>query len=111
MEDFMNLYVKNIKHLNLSHSPELVQVSSGAEAIEIAKNEKRFNLIIATQHIEDMHTIEFAKQVKSEGLNLPMVLLGYDNLEMVELIHHPEREVFDMIFIWQGDFQNYIWHN
>jgi CheY-like chemotaxis protein len=64
------------KHLNLSHSPELVQVSSGAEAIEIAKNEKRFNLIIATQHIEDMHTIEFAKQVKSEGLNLPMVFTG-----------------------------------
>jgi hypothetical protein len=24
---------------------------------------------------------------------------------MVELIHHPEREVFDMIFIWQGDFR------
>jgi CheY-like chemotaxis protein len=91
--------------LNLSHSPELVHVSSAAEAIEIAKNEKRFNLIIATQHIEDMHTISFAEKVRGEGLNIPIVLLGYDNFEMVELINNEQSKIFDMIFIWQGDFR------
>ncbi len=91
--------------LNLSHSPELIQVSSGMEAIDLALNEKRFNLIIATQHIEDMHTIDFAKKVKEAGLNIPIVLLGYDNNPMVELINHNEVNVFDMVFIWQGDFR------
>ncbi|MFH2032525.1 MAG: PEP/pyruvate-binding domain-containing protein [Bacteroidota bacterium] len=91
--------------LNLSHSPELEQVSSGEEAIELAKTENRFNLIIATQHIEDMHTITFAKKIREAGINIPMVLLGYDNREMIDLIHHKEISVFDKIFIWQGDFR------
>lgn len=91
--------------LNLSHSPELIQVSSGAEAIDLAINEKRFNLIIVTQHIEDMHSIDFAKKVKESNLNIPIVLLGYDNNNMVELINHHEVDIFDMVFIWQGDFR------
>ncbi|MBI1807351.1 MAG: hypothetical protein HYR76_09910, partial [Ignavibacteria bacterium] len=41
--------------LNLTHSPELTRVSNGAEAISLAKEEKRFDLIITTLHIEDMH--------------------------------------------------------
>ncbi|MFC2085569.1 PEP/pyruvate-binding domain-containing protein, partial [Bacteroidota bacterium] len=91
--------------LSLSHSPELVQVSSGKQAIKLAQDEKRFNLIITTQHIEDMHTITFAKKVKEEGLNVPIVLLGYNNREMIELIHHRESHVFDKIFIWQGNYR------
>ncbi len=91
--------------LNLSHSPELIQCSSGAEALELAKEENRFNLIIATQHIDDMPTIEFAKKIKSSGLDTPIVLLGYDNRNMVELLNNPEVTVFDKVFIWQGDFR------
>jgi len=91
--------------LNLSHSPELIQVSSGKEAIELAKNEKRFNLIIVTQHIEDMPTIKFAKKVRKAGIDIPIVLLGYDNREMSELLKQEESKVFDQIFIWQGDYR------
>lgn len=91
--------------LNLSHSPELVQVASGEEAIDLAQIENRFNLIITTQHIEDMSAVTLAKKVKDAGLNIPIVLLGYDNREMVDLIKSPESDVFDKIFIWQGDFR------
>lgn len=91
--------------LNLSHSPELIQVSSGEDAIELASEENRFNLIICTQHIEDMHSIEFAKRAKATGLNIPIVLLGYDNREMNELLEHPELNIFEQVFIWQGDYR------
>ena len=37
--------------LNLSHSPELTRVSNGGEAIALALEEKRFDLIITTMHI------------------------------------------------------------
>ena len=96
---------KEYQGLNLSHSPELVQVSSGEEAIELAKRESRFNLIITTQHIEDMTAIELAKMVKKKRLNIPIVLLGYDNREMIDVIADKESKVFDKIFIWQGDFR------
>ena len=91
--------------LNLSHSPELTRVSSGNEAISLAKEENRFDLIITTLHIEDMHPLNFAKQAKRSGLNIPIVLLAHDNKELKYLLLNPEINVFDKVFIWQGDFR------
>ncbi|MCX6151328.1 MAG: histidine kinase [Ignavibacteriales bacterium] len=91
--------------LNLSHSPELTRVSSGNEAIALAKEENRFDLIITTLHIEDMHALEFAKLLKENNLNIPIVLLAYDNRELKELLLHHDTSVFSKIFIWQGDFR------
>jgi CheY-like chemotaxis protein len=91
--------------LNLSHSPELTRVSSGKDAIALAKEEKRFDLIITTLHIEDMHPINFATLVKESGLNIPVVLLAHDNKELKYLLLKPEISAFDKIFIWQGDFR------
>jgi CheY-like chemotaxis protein len=91
--------------LNLSHSPELTRVSSGSEAISLAKEESRFDLIITTLHIEDMHPLNFVKQAKKSGLNIPIVLLAHDNKELKYLLLNPEITIFDKIFIWQGDFR------
>ena len=91
--------------LNLSHSPELTRVSSGHEAIKLAKDENRFDLIITTLHIEDMHAINFARLVKESGLNIPVILLAHDNLELNTLLLTEDTSVFDKIFVWQGDFR------
>lgn len=91
--------------LHLSHSPELTRVSSGKEAIALAREEKRFDLIITTLHIEDMNALRFARLVREAGLEIPIVLLAYDNRELKDLITHHDTSVFDRIFIWQGDFR------
>lgn len=91
--------------LNLSHSPELTRVSSGRDAITLAKEEHRFDLIITTLHIEDMHPIGFAKLVKDSGLDIPIVLLAHDNKELNQLLLNKNISVFDKIFVWQGDFR------
>ncbi len=91
--------------LNLSHSPELTRVSSGQDAISLAMEESRFDLIITTLHIEDMHPLSFAKKAKKSGLNIPIVLLAHDNKELKYLLLNPEINVFDKVFIWQGDFR------
>ena len=88
--------------LNLSYSPELIHVSSAEEAIKLAKSKGRFNLIITTQHVADMSAIQLAEKVKEENLDIPVVLLGYDNDEMTEIIQSNESAVFDKIFMWQG---------
>jgi CheY-like chemotaxis protein len=90
---------------NLSHSPELTRVSSGRNAIALAREENRFDLIITTLHIDDMHAIDFARMVKESGLNIPVVLLAHDNRELKHLLVHNDTSVFDRIFIWQGDFR------
>lgn len=91
--------------LNLSHSPELTRVSSGNEAINLAREENRFDLIITTLHIEDMHPLNFVKQARKSGLNIPIVLLAHDNKELKFLLLNPEINIFDKVFIWQGDFR------
>lgn len=91
--------------LSLSHSPELTRVSSGKEAIQLASQEKRFDLIITTLHIEDMHPIYFAKLLKESSVDIPIVLLANDNKELKYLLINKNIDVFEKIFIWQGDFR------
>ncbi len=91
--------------LNLSHSPELTRVSSGYDAINRAKDEGRFDLIITTMHIEDMSALNFAKLAKQSGLDIPIVLLAHDNRELKSLLMNPESSVFEKVFIWTGDFR------
>ncbi len=91
--------------LNLSHSPELTRVSSGKEAIALAKEEHRFDLIITTLHIEDMHAVNFAKLVKASELEIPIILLAHDNKELNQLLLSKDVSVFNKIFVWQGDFR------
>jgi len=91
--------------LNLSHSPEITRVSSGQEALTLAREESRFDLIITTQHIEDMHAAQLAKLVKESGLNIPVILLAYDNRELIELLSHTDTSFFERIFIWTGNFR------
>jgi CheY-like chemotaxis protein len=90
---------------NLSHSPELTRVSSGKEAIALAQEERRFDLIITTLHIDDMPAIEFARMVKTSSLKIPVILLAHDNRELKYLLVNHDTSVFDKVFIWQGDFR------
>ena len=91
--------------LNLSEAPELTRVSSGWRALELAKTDKRYDLIITTPHIEDMDVGTFAKRVHEADLDIPIVLLTYDNRETSELLASYSAELFDRVFIWQGDFR------
>ena len=90
---------------NLSHSPELTRVSSGKEAIALAREERRFDLVITTLHIDDMPAVQFARMVRESGLNIPIVLLAHDNRELKYLLLKGDTSVFDKVFIWQGDFR------
>ncbi|MBN2572753.1 MAG: histidine kinase [Ignavibacteriales bacterium] len=96
---------KEYQELNLSRSPELIHISRGKDAVALAKKEKRYNLIITTLHNEDMSAIELAKKIKEERIDLPIILLGYDNQEMVDLLTKQDIKLFENVFIWQGDFR------
>jgi len=93
------------QNLNLSHAPEITHVTTGEEAIVLAREENRFDLIITTMHIEDMHVVRFAQKVRDEGLRQPIILLAYDNFERKEIVLNYDASIFERIFIWQGDYR------
>ena len=92
------------QNLNLSQAPEISHVTTGAEAIALLKGKNKFDLVITTLHIEDMHTTRFANLVRNEGIQLPIMLLAYDNRERKELMQAYDATIFEKIFIWGGDY-------
>ncbi len=91
--------------LNLSHAPEITHVTTSKEAIELLLQENQFDLILTTMHVEDMHVVQFAQEIKSFGIKIPIILLAYDNQERKEIENDPRISIFERIFIWQGDYK------
>jgi CheY-like chemotaxis protein len=89
--------------LSLQHTPGLTHVSSGVEALARASSERRFNLILTTIHPGDMDASDLAREVKRRGLDIPVVVLAYDNNERKEFIARRNLSDLERIFLWQGD--------
>lgn len=91
--------------LNLSQAPGLTRVSNGRQAIEMAADQNRFDLIIITLNLGDMDAIQFLDEVKKRGLDIPVILLTYDDHALSELMSHTDLSGFELVFVWQGDFR------
>jgi len=91
--------------LYLSHFPEFTRVSSGKEALGLLDEGKTFDLIITTLHIDDMSVLKLGRSIRETGRDTSIVLLAFDTSELGDLHNRREAEVFDRIFIWQGDFR------
>ncbi len=90
---------------NLSQAPELVHVTSGTEALELALLEDRYDVVIVTLHIDDMHPVKFTQMLRQAGMDIPVILLAYDNKEREELSRGYDDSIFDRVYIWQGDYR------
>ncbi|MDX1429133.1 MAG: PEP/pyruvate-binding domain-containing protein, partial [Rhodothermales bacterium] len=99
------LIVSQFLELNLHQSPGLARLSNGASALALARSEPRFNLIVTTVHVGDMNAAELAREVKESRPNLPVVLLAFDNRELVEFLSRNDTSHIDRIFLWQGDIR------
>ncbi|MDP4117109.1 MAG: histidine kinase, partial [Bacteroidota bacterium] len=91
--------------LNLSQAPEITHVTTASEALEQVLPESHFDLIITTLHIEDMHVIKLANEIRKIGNQTPIVVLAYDNKERKELVSNYDTSIIEKIFIWQGDYR------
>jgi CheY-like chemotaxis protein len=89
--------------LNLHENPDLIRVSSGAEALALAMEEGRIDMIITSVQVGDMNAVDLARRAKEAGLDIPIVLLAYNNRELTEFLKRHGRGVIDRIFLWQGD--------
>ncbi len=89
--------------LNLRHVPGITRVSTGAEALALAQGERRYNLIISSTHVADMNALALARQVRAAGLDIPVVLLGYDYRQVKDFVARNDVTPFHSIFLWQGD--------
>ncbi len=83
--------------------PGVTHVSSGKEALEMALQEPRFNLIVSNLHVVDMDAAELAREVKNAGLRVPVMVLAYDYREITTFIARNPQTDIERIFLWQGN--------
>lgn len=89
--------------LNLHHTTGVRHVTSGAEALALARCESRFNLIVTAVNLADMDAAELARAVKRAQLEVPVVLLAFDDQELADFMARRDTSDLERIFLWQGD--------
>jgi CheY-like chemotaxis protein len=97
------LLIDESLELNLRQIPGITHVSSCAEAVTLAKSNPQFNLIVTNLAVGDMDAAQLAREVRRAGLDVPVVVLGYDYREIKNFVaRNPVTDV-DRVFLWQGN--------
>src|ERR1700693_4732064 len=97
------LLIDESLELNLQQIPGITHVSSCAEALDLARSQPRFNLIVTNLVVGDMTAAELAREVKSSGLDVPVVVLAYDYRAIKNFISKNPVTDIERIFLWQGN--------
>jgi CheY-like chemotaxis protein len=97
------LLIDESLELNLQQIPGITHVSSCAEALELARSQPRFNLIVTNLTVADMTAAELAREVKQAGLDVPVVVLAYDYRAIKNFISRNPVTDIERIFLWQGN--------
>ena len=94
--------------LHLQQIPGITQVSTGAEALAIARSNSRFNLIVTNLEVGDMNAARLAREVKKAGLDIPVVVLAYDYRELKNFVARSDISDIECLFLWQGNVRMLI---
>jgi hypothetical protein len=97
------LLIDESLELNLQQIPGITHVSSCAEALDLARSQPRFNLIVTNLTVADMTAAELAREVKRADLDIPVVVLAYDYRAIKNFISRNPVTDIERIFLWQGN--------
>jgi CheY-like chemotaxis protein len=97
------LLIDESLELSLQQIPGITHVSSCAEAVDLAKSDPQFNLIVTNLAVGDMDAAQLAEQVRQAGLDVPVVVLGYDYREIKNFVARNPVTGIDRVFLWQGN--------
>jgi len=97
------LLIGESRELNLQQIPGITHVSSCSQALDLARSQERFNLIVTNLAVGDMNAAQLAREVKKLGRDIPVVVLAYDYREVKNFIARNPVTDIDRIFLWQGN--------
>ncbi|MGH9645314.1 MAG: PEP/pyruvate-binding domain-containing protein, partial [Bryobacteraceae bacterium] len=97
------LLIGESRELNLQQIPGITHVSSCSQALELARSQERFNLIVTNLAVGEMNAAQLAREVKKLGRDIPVVVLAYDYREVKNFISRNPATDIDRIFLWQGN--------
>ena len=88
--------------LNLSNPPEIVRVETTVEALELAKADMSFDLVITMYNVGEIDVFDFSKRMKQIAPDTPIVLLATFSREIYRRIHDHDNSAIDWFFCWNN---------
>ena len=89
--------------LNVRYTPGITHVSTAEEALALAWDKARYNLVIASAYLGDLSAVGLARRMRDAGIDTPVIALAYDMREAGEIASVGDRSLIDRVFLWQGD--------
>lgn len=93
---------KEYVSLNLNYPPSFRRVSSGAEALELQKQEPS-DLVISMLNIGDVEIFELAHAFKELNPDTPVVVLTHFSREVSLRLEKEDLSAIDYVFCWLGN--------
>ncbi len=94
--------INEYRGLNLSQPPRVTRTSSAYAALEYL-NERKFDMVIATPHLEEMDPFSLGLEIKKTKPDLPVILLAHSMRSISPPpVEGGKLEGVDKIFIWSG---------
>lgn len=97
------LLIGESRELNLQQIPGITHVSNSAQALELARSQPRFNLIVTNLAVGEMNAAQLAREIKKLGRDIPVVVLAYDYREVKSFVARNPVTDIDRVFLWQGN--------
>ncbi|OFW09256.1 MAG: histidine kinase [Acidobacteria bacterium RIFCSPLOWO2_02_FULL_67_36] len=82
--------------------PAIARVSTGDDALRLARSAAAPDLVVMSMRIGDMRAPELAERLRAGGFTAPLVALAHDAHDLQE---GARPDVLDRVFLWQGDFR------
>ncbi|MDB9822927.1 phosphoenolpyruvate synthase/pyruvate phosphate dikinase [Deltaproteobacteria bacterium] len=93
--------INEYRGLNLSQPPRVTRTSSAEEALSLLRD-KKYDMVIATPHLDDMDAFSLGIEIKKMNSEMPVMLLAQN----IKGIYPPpdgyRYKGIDKIFIWSG---------
>ena len=83
--------------------PDVTRVATGGEALALAAERKRYDLIISSMQVADMDAVELARSARQAGLDVPVILLAFNNRDLTNFMAAQDLSPLERVFLWQGD--------
>ena len=97
------LLIGESHELSLQQIPGITHVSNGRQALELARSQPRFNLIVTNLNVGGMNAAQLAREVAKMGRDIPIVVLAYDYREVKSFLSRNPLTDIDRVFLWQGN--------
>ena len=93
---------REYSELNLSNPPVFERVETTAEALQLAGNGERFDLIITMYNVGAVDVFDFSRKMKEIDAETPIVLLTSYSKEVWKKLQEQDRSSIDYAFCWSG---------